>query len=244
MAVAATLPQRIARLAMILTLHWSALFLLDVTMMIISIMAYTGAASPDDRQIIIDTHITFSPAGHHIQRTEIAMASLGIVANIASAVYGGVQIGYLRRGFGPEEARRARNRLLVFPGLWCAASLGAWATCVALQTAYVPILGTRRLPECVEFGDELTQCGMLTASWILAMVYCAVFLAITGILFEILRRLNAETRAVKVERTPFLMDTNGYANGRADGDSTGWEFMRQGRMPPSVIIEGPSKPMS
>jgi hypothetical protein len=76
MAVAATLPQRIARLAMILTLHWSALFLLDVTMMIISIMAYTGAASPDDRQIIIDTHITFPPAGHHIQRTEIAMVKI------------------------------------------------------------------------------------------------------------------------------------------------------------------------
>lgn len=71
----------------------------------------------------------------------------------------------------------------------------------------------------------------------------AVFLAITGILLEILRQFSAEARAVKVEKTPFLMDTNGYANGRANGDSTGWDFMRQGRMPPSAIIEGPSKPM-
>lgn len=54
---------------------------------------------------------------------------------------------------------------------WHIACLAAWAACVALQAAYVPILGTRKLPECVRFGSELSQCGFVSAAWILAIVY-------------------------------------------------------------------------
>lgn len=54
---------------------------------------------------------------------------------------------------------------------WHVISLGAWLTCIMFQARYVPILGTNKLSECVKFGDELAQCGMVTASWIVAMVY-------------------------------------------------------------------------
>lgn len=58
-----------------LTYVWilGIVFIVDIGMMIVSIMAYTGAQSEDDRPIIKRTHITFPKYGHHIQRTEIAV---------------------------------------------------------------------------------------------------------------------------------------------------------------------------
>lgn len=57
---------------------WASIFiiLLDVGMMIVAIMAYTGAQSSEDRAVIKDTHITFPVAGHHIQRLEIALVGV------------------------------------------------------------------------------------------------------------------------------------------------------------------------
>ena len=59
------------RLLLCLFVYW-----LDIGMFIISIMAYKGAQSDDSREILRRTFITFSPAGHHIQRTEIALVNL------------------------------------------------------------------------------------------------------------------------------------------------------------------------
>lgn len=39
------------------------------------------------------------------------------------------------------------------------------------QADYVPLLGRKRLPECVKYGSELTQCGMVTATWIFATLF-------------------------------------------------------------------------
>ncbi|KAH7324652.1 hypothetical protein B0I35DRAFT_475881 [Stachybotrys elegans] len=134
-------------------------------------MAYTGAQSEDDRAIIKETYITFPPAGHHIQRTEIALASLGIVLHIVLPTYSSVRIEPLRKVFSLSEAKKGRISLLKYPVAYSLVATAAWAVCIAFQSDYVPILGTNKLPECVEFGDELSQCGMLTASWILAMIY-------------------------------------------------------------------------
>lgn len=52
------------------------IFLVDIGMLTVSIMAYTGAQDEDDRYVIKHTWITFPAAGHHIQRAEIALVSI------------------------------------------------------------------------------------------------------------------------------------------------------------------------
>lgn len=49
--------------------------ILDIGMLIVAIMAYTGAQSYDDSAIIRETYITFPTNAHHIQRLEIALVS-------------------------------------------------------------------------------------------------------------------------------------------------------------------------
>ena len=54
---------------------------------------------------------------------------------------------------------------------WHGVYFAAWAVLAAFQADYVPLLGRNRLPECVKYGSELTQCGMVTATWIFAIVF-------------------------------------------------------------------------
>jgi hypothetical protein len=154
---------------------WSAwtyavLLTLDIAAMIINILAYTGAQSQDDRPIIKNTFITFPPVGDHIQRLEIALPSLGLITHTTLAIMVPLKIGRLSRNGARLSATRCWFALVPLPyHLLC---LGAWIASVVLQAEYVPVLGAGKLPECVKFGDELSQCGMVTASWILSMVMC------------------------------------------------------------------------
>lgn len=172
---------------------WGFAIILDIGMMIVSIMAYTGAQSSDDRPTIKHTFITFPPAGQHIQRLEIALVRLGwqkqwllislgantssllqpsagLIANPAFLIMISLPSIHVGDKHIRSRAQRLRRRFWQ-PLLWHIACLGGWATSVALQARYVPVLGTGKLPECVEYGDELSQCGMVSASWALAMVY-------------------------------------------------------------------------
>lgn len=64
------------------------------------------------------------------------------------------------------------QRLLVFVYFpWYCVNLIVWAVCVGFQSSYVPLLDVNILPECELYGSELTQCGMVSGSWVLAMVY-------------------------------------------------------------------------
>jgi hypothetical protein len=87
-----------------------------------------------------------------------------------------MHITRLSKDFSPARTKYTRRWVILVPLLYHMACLGAWAALLALQTDYVPVLGTDKLPECVKYGDELSQCGMLTAGWILAMVFCVVHL--------------------------------------------------------------------
>lgn len=73
--------------------------------------------------------------------------------------------------FRKREATPMRLFVLKYPLPWHAACVVAWALLVAFQADYVPMLGRGRLPECVEYGSELSQCGMVTAGWIFAIFY-------------------------------------------------------------------------
>lgn len=72
------LPVMGVRLLLCLLIYW-----LDIAMFIISIMAYKGAQSDDSRAVLKTTFTTFPAAGHHIQRTEIALVSffMGSITN-------------------------------------------------------------------------------------------------------------------------------------------------------------------
>lgn len=50
------------------------------------------------------------------------------------------------------------------------ALLAGWITCIVYQAQYVPIRGSRELELC-NTKHGVTQCRMVDASWILAMIF-------------------------------------------------------------------------
>ncbi|PHH63658.1 hypothetical protein CDD81_5639 [Ophiocordyceps australis] len=162
----------LVRAARAASIAWVLALLLDIGMMIISIMAYTGATSQDDRPIIRRTRITFPQTGHHIQRLEIALAALGLIVHPTLLALTFLRVGRLRRHGSHHNAVGARLVIACFMVPWHLVCLAAWIVCVVLQSNYVPILGSRKLVECNRFGNELSQCGFVSASWIVAMIYC------------------------------------------------------------------------
>lgn len=146
--------------------------ILDIGMLIVAILAYIGAQTDQDSSIIRETHITFPSNAHHIQRLEIALPAISLVVNIALDVLIIKRVGKLKRQDSLEN-RLAIERAMTFFFLpWHSACLLTWAFCIGFQSSYVPMLDINILPECAEFGDELTQCGMVSATWILAIIYC------------------------------------------------------------------------
>ncbi|POR37443.1 Uncharacterized protein TPAR_02371 [Tolypocladium paradoxum] len=210
------------------TYLWMFGILLDIGMMIVSILAYTGAQSNDDRAVIRRTYITFPMAGRHVQRTEIALASLGVILNPTLATFTMVHMSRLRRTLSRPDVSNIKCITLFLLLPWHIACLAGWLVCVAFQAAYVPILGTRKLPECVRFGSELSQCGFVSASWIIAMLYCVLHLVllstVLAMLFYAIQVAGARDQTIS-------------SKGKAEKPSTTSNPPR----PPSAVIEGPSK---
>ncbi|RYP18236.1 hypothetical protein DL767_009877 [Monosporascus sp. MG133] len=158
----------------------------DIGMLIVAVMAYTGAQGPDDREVIKETFITFPTAGHHIQRTEIALPSRGIIAHPFLMARYAMCSGLSGTGM--------KVFLLKWRLPWHVVNLAAWAVLAAFQAPYVPLLGRDLLSECVRYGSELSQCGCVTASWIFAMPYGVFHLAFVLLVLETLRRLRRDAR--------------------------------------------------
>ncbi|RYP19909.1 hypothetical protein DL765_003057 [Monosporascus sp. GIB2] len=121
---------------------------LDIRMLVVAVMAYTGAQSSDDGKAIKETFITFPRAGHHIQRTEIALVSF---------THPSLMTRYAMRG--SLSGTGMKVFLLKWPLPWHVVNLAAWAVLAAFQGPYVPLLGRDLLPECVYYDSELSQCG-------------------------------------------------------------------------------------
>ncbi|PHH68268.1 hypothetical protein CDD82_688 [Ophiocordyceps australis] len=153
------------------SIAWVLALLLDIGMMIVSIMAYTGATSQDDRPIIRQTRITFSQAGHAIQRLEIALAALGLIMHPTLLTLTFLRVGRLRRHGSYPNALGARLAIACVVVPWHLICLVAWIICAVLQANYVPLRASRQLDECDRFGTELSQCGFVSASWIMAIIY-------------------------------------------------------------------------
>lgn len=151
-----------------------AISLLDVGMMIVAIMAYTGAQSSEDSAVIRDTFVTFPDAGDHIQRLEIALPALSLVVTIALAVLLTMRMRRLGAEFNRANLVSAQRVVTFFYLPWYSVNLLVWAVCVGFQSSYVPLLDVNILPECEIYGSRLMQCGMVSGTWILAMVFCMV----------------------------------------------------------------------
>lgn len=149
------------------------LFIMDITMMIVSIMAYTGAHTDEDRSVVKETFITFTRTGHIVQRAIIALAAVGLVIHPTLAVVLMIRLGRIKHSdtYTPEKGTSLRRYFawLLFP--WLIVRIVAWAMCIAFQTPYVPVVFSTVLLECHHFGLELTQCGMVSTTWVTAMVY-------------------------------------------------------------------------
>ncbi|RYP90422.1 hypothetical protein DL770_003454 [Monosporascus sp. CRB-9-2] len=178
---------------------------LDIGMLIVAVMAYTGAQSSDDRKVIKETFITFPTAGHHIQRTEIALPSLGIIAH---------PFLMARYAMRSRLSRTGMTAFLLKWALpWHVVNLAAWALLAAFQAPYVPLLGRDLLPECVCYGSEMLQCGCVTASWIFALLYGGFHLTFVLLVLETLRSLRRDAREEE--------DRAGYRAAYEEGEEKG-----------------------
>ncbi|KAI9152129.1 hypothetical protein HJFPF1_09354 [Paramyrothecium foliicola] len=182
---------------------WVLMIVLDISQMIVNIMAYTGAQSEEDRQVIKDTHITFPPAGHHVQRTMIALPSLGLIMHWVLPTLVSIWLARHMRDFTERTTKVTRRKILMVPIAYHVVCTAVWAVLIAFQSDYVPILGTDKLPECVEYGNELTQCPMLTACWVLAMVVCLTHLILAFILLLMVMHMSYfQPESVALNPTP------------------------------------------
>lgn len=103
--------------------------------------------------------------------TDVPKPSLSLVVTTTLAVLLMVRLRRLTTDFSRQNLLSAQ-RLLEFAYFpWYCACLLVWAVCVGFQSSYVPLLDANILPECEEYGDELTQCGMVSGTWFLAMIY-------------------------------------------------------------------------
>lgn len=82
-----------------------------------------------------------------------------------------IRVKRFQRNVNYENGVKVRRflSLILLPGL--VVLLAGWLLCTAFQASYVPVLRWDALPECAEFGDELAQCGMVTATWIISICY-------------------------------------------------------------------------
>ncbi|KAI1073922.1 hypothetical protein F5B20DRAFT_477812 [Whalleya microplaca] len=171
------------------TAIWLYIFgiLIDIGMLIVSVLAYTGAQGEDDRAVLKHTWITFSPAGHHIQRTEIALPSLGLIVHSCLITIAAIHLSRMNRyPFNQLSIDQTRLSILKYSFPWHALCLAVCIILIVFQSTYVPILGMRKLPECEKFGDELTQCGCVSATWIIAIVYSVFHLVSLLVLLNLI----------------------------------------------------------
>lgn len=149
------------------------LFIVDIAMMVVSIMAYTGAHTDNDRAVVKEIFITFTKTGHYVQRAIIALAAVGIVIHPTLAVVLMRRLGRLKHSetFTPETATDLKRFFSWFLFPWMIVRIVAWAVCMGFQTPYVPVVYPKAILECHHFGLELTQCGMVSTTWVITMVY-------------------------------------------------------------------------
>jgi hypothetical protein len=53
--------------------------------------------------------------------------------------------------------------------------VAGWAVCLGFQSLYAPVIKPRKLLACHYLGPDLVQCGMVSSSWVGAIVYRQVY---------------------------------------------------------------------
>ncbi|KAF4461598.1 hypothetical protein FALBO_11593 [Fusarium albosuccineum] len=140
------------------------LMIVDIGMLAISILALIGAGSTDDRQVVQEAVIDFPSPGRHIQRAMVVLAALGLVSHPTIGVMLMIRVGRLRRAMSQENAQRLK--------------------------AYVPLIVPTALPECHYLGPELVQCGMISSTWVGAIVYSLVHIVLLGLVLRTYYRVQ------------------------------------------------------
>jgi hypothetical protein len=145
-------------------------FILDLAMVTISIIAYVGAQTGADRPALQRAYIRFTSTGSIVQIVIIAMASLNVFVHPAIATMLLIRIGRVRRSATKEQSKRMQRFMLCVLPYFVVLTLG-WTICVALQATYVPIIDDAVLSSCHAWGAELIQCPMVSTTWIGGMIY-------------------------------------------------------------------------
>ncbi|KAF5008840.1 hypothetical protein FDECE_4864 [Fusarium decemcellulare] len=160
------------------------LMIVDIGMLVISILALIGAGSTDDRQVVQEAVIDFPSPGRHIQRAMVALAALGLVSHPTIGVMLVIRVGRLRRAMSQENAQRLVKFFIFGLVPYLIICVAAWAVCLGFQTAYVPLIVPTALPECHYLGPELVQCGMISSTWIGAIIYSLVHIVLLGLVLR------------------------------------------------------------
>ncbi|KAJ3530319.1 hypothetical protein NM208_g9378 [Fusarium decemcellulare] len=166
------------------------LMIVDIGMLVISILALIGAGSTDDRQVVQEAVIDFPSPGRHIQRAMVALAALGLVSHPTIGVMLVIRVGRLRRAMSQENAQRLVTFFIFGLVPYLIICVAAWAVCFGFQTAYVPLIVPTALPECHYLGPELVQCGMISSTWVGAIVYSLVHIVLLGLVLRTYYRVQ------------------------------------------------------
>ncbi|KAG9252632.1 uncharacterized protein F5Z01DRAFT_221271 [Emericellopsis atlantica] len=148
---------------------------LDLAMLAISVIAYTGAQSDGDRPALQKAYIRFTPPGNIIRPLVIALACLNVVVHPTIGTMLLFRLGHATKNGTMEQIKRLQRFMLCVLPYFIILAL-AWTICVAFQATYVPIIDDAVLPSCHVWGWELTQCPMVSTTWIGGMIYIAMYI--------------------------------------------------------------------
>ncbi|KAH8662430.1 hypothetical protein BX600DRAFT_319503 [Xylariales sp. PMI_506] len=158
--------------------------MLHISMLIVCCMAFAGPGAEDSTSyVVVQDSIKFPTVGRSVQQAEIALTVLWAVFDPILSILFMWWSSRVTNNSIHANPSRVRRLVMFFLVPVNIIALAGWIICIVYQSSYVPILGGKVLKLC-NSGHKVTQCNMVTASWIIAMFYCLdhILLIIMGII--------------------------------------------------------------
>ncbi|KAL2673585.1 hypothetical protein Neosp_012027 [[Neocosmospora] mangrovei] len=172
---------------------FSILIFFDIGMMVITIMAVTGAETADPRDIVQGAKIDFPPPGKQIQALEIGLAAFGLFFHILFALIFLDRVKKAKQTMDYASGIRLTKFVLYIVLPFLVIEVAGWAVCLGFQSLYAPVIKPRKLLACHYLGPDLVQCGMVSSSWVGAIVYSFVHFVLLMLVLRAYYRMDPVT---------------------------------------------------
>ncbi|KAJ4179811.1 hypothetical protein NW755_012207 [Fusarium falciforme] len=150
---------------------FSILIFFDIGMMVITIMAVTGAETADPRDVVQGAKTDFPPPGGQIQALEIGLAAFGLFFHILFALIFLDRVKKAKQTMNYASGIRLTKFVFYVVLPFLVIEVVGWAVCLGFQSLYAPVIKPRKLLACHYLGPDLVQCGMVSSSWVGAIVF-------------------------------------------------------------------------